>query len=196
MRRVEAGTVLQVEGETRRHVHLVVSGLIRMVVRAPDGRSITVRYCRAGSLIGVASLFAPRFTLPVSIEALTSVELLDLRPDAVVELAATDPTVSRALLIEVSERVQAFVEEIPLASFASVRQRVARHLLDLSVAQADGTLVAEVSQEELAAAVGTVREVAARAVRNLRDRQLLRTERGRITLIDPSGLVAASMSSG
>lgn len=189
---IEAGEVVHVEGESRRHVHLVVSGSIRMFARALDGRSLTVRYCRTGSLIGIASLFAPGFTLPVSIEALTTVELVDFRPATVINLAETDPSVTRALLTETSERVQHFVAEIPLATFATVSQRVARHLLDLAAAQRDGTLVAQISQEELAAAVGTVREVAARALRELRDGQLVRTERNKITLIDPDGLVAAS----
>lgn len=183
---------MQVAGESRRHVHLVVSGLIRMIVHAPDGRSIAVRYCRRGSLIGIASLFAPGFRLPVSVETLTSVELLDLRPDVVTELAAADQRVAQALLVEVSERVQRFVEEIPLASFTTVGQRVARHLLDLAAPDDDGVLVAQVSQEDLAAAVGTVREVAARALRRLRDSGVVRTERNRITIVDPDTLVTAS----
>ncbi len=77
-RNLQAGATVRVEGDTARHVHLVIAGLIRMVIRAPDGRSITVRYCRSGSLIGIASLFAPRFTLPVSIEAVTDVDLYDV----------------------------------------------------------------------------------------------------------------------
>lgn len=183
--------MVQVAGESRRHVHLVVSGLIRMVVHATDGRSVAVRYCRCGSLIGIASLFAPGFRLPVSIETLTPVELLDLKPDAVSAEAASSG-VARALLVEVSERVQQFVEEIPLASFTTVGQRVARHLLDLAVPNGNGLLVARVSQEDLAAAVGTVREVAARALRGLRDAGLVRTERSRITIVDPESLVIAS----
>lgn len=191
-RGVEPGAIVHVEGESRRHVHLVLAGVIRMFVSAVDGRSITVRYCRPGSLIGIASLFAPGWTLPVSIEALTPVELLDLHPDTVVDLSEREPSVTRALLTETSERVQAFVEEIPRASFATVPQRVARHLLDLAATERDGSLVARISQEELAAAVGTVREVAARALRGLRDAELVRTERNRIVLVDVPGLITAS----
>ena len=188
-RRIEAGAVVQDQGETGHHIHLVVSGLLRMVVRDPDGRSITVRYCRTGSLIGVASLFGPDFVLPVTIEALTPVELVDLRPGTVTELAGSDPRVATALLAEVSERVQRFVEEIPLASFATVSQRVARHLLDLAAATDGGPPVARITQEQLAEAVGTVREVAARTLRALRDQGLVRTERNRITIVDPARLL-------
>jgi CRP/FNR family cyclic AMP-dependent transcriptional regulator len=51
-----------------------------------------------------------------------------------------------------------------------VRQRVAAHLLDLASAQQhpSGRLVARVSQQELANAAGSVREVVARTLRDLR----------------------------
>jgi CRP-like cAMP-binding protein len=42
-------------------------------------------------------------------------------------------------------------------SFGSLRQRVARHLLDLAIAQLDGRLVAAVIQQSLAEAVGSAR---------------------------------------
>lgn len=195
-RRVPPGAVVHAEGETREHVHLVIVGVIRMFVGAEDGRSITVRYCRAGSLIGIASLFGPTFTLPVSIEALTAAEMLDLHPATVTDLARSDATVPRALLAETSERVQSFLEEIPWASFATVPQRVSRHLLDMAATDADGTLVATVSQEELASAAGTVREVAARAVRQLRDAGLVRTARNRITVVDAEALLTAATGGG
>lgn len=189
-RLVAPGALVQWDGETRPHLHLVVAGVIRMFVRAPDGRSMTVRYCRTGSLIGVASLFATEFRLPVSIEALSAGRVLDLRPALVTELAARDPMIAGVMLVETSERVQAFVEELHHTSFMTVPQRVARHVLDLAVADEAGMLAAKMSQEALAAATGTVREVAARALRELRDQGLVRTERGRIRVVDPDGLVS------
>lgn len=191
-RRVQPGDVVQFDGERRPHVHLVVSGLVRMALRAEDGRTMTVRYCRPGSLIGVASLFAPEFRLPVTIEGVTTSELIDFDPVTVRRLAESDAAVALALLEETGERVQTYVEEIARTSFATVTQRIARHLLDLSRHDGDGDLVVDVTQEELAAAVGTVREVAARALRGLRDREVVRTERNRVLIVDPTGLVDAT----
>ena len=189
-RSVPAGALVQADGQTEAHLHLVVTGVIRMFVRAPDGRSMTVRYCRSGSLIGVASLFAPGFRLPVAVEAVTDCRVLDIGPATTADLAAKDPHVAGAMLVETSERVQAFVEELHSTSFTTVPQRVARHVLDLAAPDRSGALVAEVSQEALAAAIGTVREVAARALRELRDQGLVRTERGRIRVLDADGIVS------
>jgi CRP/FNR family transcriptional regulator len=95
-------------------------------------------------------------------------------------------------LVELSERARNFVHEIPRSSFASVRQRVARQLLDLASTEpgidANGELAVRITQQNLADAVGTVREVVVRTLRQLRDDGVVRTERDRIVLVDPAGL--------
>lgn len=44
---VAAGHTLHRVGDDDRHVELVVTGLVRVQVSAPDGRPLTVRYCVA-----------------------------------------------------------------------------------------------------------------------------------------------------
>lgn len=98
---------------------------------------------------------------------------------------------ARALLGELSERVLSFIAEIRDSAFATVRQRVARHLLDLaSEGQTGPELVAAIGQQDLADAVGSVREVVVRALRELRQGHLIETGRDRIVILDPVGLVA------
>jgi len=194
--RVPAGSTLHREGDTSAHVEVVVSGLARVYVTAPEGRTMTVRYCRPGALIGVVSLFASPFSLPATIQAVTDTDLLILRASVVQRAAERDVRVARALLDEMSERVLSFIAEIPSA-FTTVRQRVARHLLDLaSEGQQGSELVAAIGQRELADAVGTVREVVVRALRDLREEGLLRTGRNGIVLLDPDRLAAEAYGSG
>jgi len=107
-------------------------GAVRGFVTTPDGRTMTVRYCRPGALIGAVSLFATRFTMPAATQALVDAELLRLSPAVVRRAVARDARVAQAFLSEVSDRVLSFVYEIPGSSFATVRQRVERHLLDLA----------------------------------------------------------------
>ena len=188
--RVPAGSTIHRERETAAHLEVVVSGLIRVYVTAPDGRTLTVRYCRPGSLIGVVSLFASPFSLPATIQAMTDTDLLAFRPSVVRRAADRDPRFARALLDELSERVLSFIAEIPGSAFATVRERVARHLLDLaSEGQSGSQLVVAIGQQDLADAVGSVREVVVRALRELRQAGLLETRRDRIVLLDPERLL-------
>jgi CRP/FNR family cyclic AMP-dependent transcriptional regulator len=95
--RVPAGSLLHRHGTTSPHFEIVVSGLVRAYVTAPDGRTMTVRYCRPGALIGVVSLFASPFSLPATIQAVTDADLLALRA-SVGRASERDVRVARALL--------------------------------------------------------------------------------------------------
>jgi CRP/FNR family transcriptional regulator len=196
--RITAGSVTHREGENDPHLELVVSGVVRVFVTAPDGRTMTVRYCRPGALIGVMSLFATEFAMPGATQALVDAELLIMSASVARRMGTRDVRVARAFLDELSERALNFVYEIPGSAFATVRQRMARHLLDLASARAGERapdhrsgqeLIVEVSQQELANAAGTVREVVVRILRELRQDGVVRTERDRIVLLEPARLI-------
>lgn len=196
--KIPAGSTTHRAGETAPPLELVIAGVVRAFISAPDGRTMTVRYCRPGGLLGVMSLFATGFTLPATVQALVDSELLRLSAAAAHRGAAHDVRVARAFLGEQSERAREYLCELPGSAFATVRQRVARHLLDLAsdtlrvrtasdASPAD--LVACVSQRELAEAVGTVREVVVRVLREFRQDGVVRTERDRIIILDPARLI-------
>ena len=189
-----AGTVAHQALEADEYLELVVTGVIRVFVTAPDGRTMTIRYCRSGELLGAMSLFSDEFTEPATKQALVDTELLRMSPSKVRALAHCDVRVASALLVELSERARGFVKEIRGTAFATVRQRVARQLLDLASVQPDRSdptreLAVRITQQDLADAVGTVREVVVRTLRQLRDTGAVRTERDRIVLLDPAQLI-------
>ena len=186
---IPARTTFRHQGEEDSpHLELVLAGLIRVQVSAADGRTMTVRYGRAGALLGVATLYA-EVVRPFSIAALSDSELLSLRPMTVRGWADRDYRVARALLTETSERVMSFVAEFSGHAFANVRQRIARHLLDLASDQRHpDELAASISQQELADAVGSVREVVVRVLRELREEGTVETGRDRIIIRDPERL--------
>jgi CRP/FNR family transcriptional regulator, cyclic AMP receptor protein len=189
--RIPARSMIHVEGEQAPHLELVISGLVRVRTSATDGRMLTVRYCRSGALLGVATLYAP-VQRPFDVQAASESELLSLRPDVVRARADQDPRVAGALLVETSQRVMTFVAEFSGHAFASVRQRVARHLMDLALdQQRTGELVASISQQELADAVGTVREVVVRILRELREAGAVQTGREGIMIRDADLLARA-----
>jgi len=189
--RIPAGSVTHREGETGYHLELVVDGLIRAFVTAPDGRTLTVRYCRQGALIGVVSMYATGFRMPAGIQAMVDARLLRLSPDVVRRAARDDALVAEALMRELADRAVTYIDEIAESAFATVRQRVARHLLDLAAQESRVTrgtqpvLAVPVSQRQLADSVGTVREVVVRVLRDLRESSVIRTHPDHIDILDP-----------
>ena len=67
---------------------------------------------------------------------------------------------------------------------------MALHVLDLASQQQEpnAPLVAAVTQQELAEAVGSVREVVARVLRDLRAAGLVETSPQGVRVLDPTGL--------
>lgn len=191
LRDVGAGHTTHREGDPP-FAELVVRGLIRGYVSAPNGRTMSIRYCRPGALMGIPTLFnqsAPR--AHGNTTALVDSRILQLHSPAVRELAERDIRVTGALLREASARVAEYIKEIEASSFATIRQRLARHLLDIAAEQQVGErLAARASQQELAGAIGTVREVVVRILRDMRREGLVHTSRGTVLLLDPARLDA------
>jgi CRP/FNR family transcriptional regulator len=190
-RKVPAGTTTHRQGDGP-FFQLVVDGLMRAYIAVPDGRTMTIRYCRRGALMGTGTLFndrGPRARGQVS--ALVDSDILVFDAEAVRAQADRDVEVARALLGEASARVADYINELEATALASVRQRLARHLLDLGADHQSGPhLVARASQQALADAVGSVREVVVRILHDLRDEGVVRTGRGNVQLLDPARLDA------
>ena len=78
--KVPAGSVAHRALDEEPYLELVITGVIRVFVTAPDGRTMTIRYCRSGELLGAMSLFSDEFTEPATKQALVDTELLMMSP--------------------------------------------------------------------------------------------------------------------
>jgi len=164
---------------------VIIRGLLRVYMHTSDGRQVTVRYVRAGALLGAPALVGG--PAPVGVQALTDSVVYFMDVPRVKHLARLDAAVAWVLAEESVHRLYDVLEELAGNTFATVRQRVARHLLDLAAARpaAGGRLSALVNQQDLANSVGSVREVVARVLRELRDASLVRTSPGQVEILDP-----------
>jgi CRP/FNR family transcriptional regulator, cyclic AMP receptor protein len=183
---IPAGSVLYRDEDAAR-TGLVITGLVRVYLTSADGRQVTVRYARPGATLGVP--MAVGGPVAVSAQAVTDSTLLLLRGAMVRSLAMADPRVAWPLAEEVTRLLYAVLDAFGGNVFGSVRQRVARHLLDLAAERQHGPeLVAPVSQQALADAVGTAREVVARTLRDLREAGLVESTKRGVLLLDPDRL--------
>lgn len=180
------GDHLYREGDGR-FTFLVLHGLVRMYMQSPAGQEITVRYVHSGELTGLSSVFSD--AQPLNFQALTATRALHLLPEVIDAAARADAQIAYAFASQSSRSLVEFQREIGRQAFLSVRQRVARHLLGLAAPAENGPTV-RVTQQELADAVGTVREVVARTLRGLREAGLISTSARGIVLLDPEALQA------
>jgi CRP/FNR family cyclic AMP-dependent transcriptional regulator len=169
---------------------LVVRGLIRVYLSSPGGRQVTVRYARPGDVLGIAVLVGGPASVGVQTVEPSSVFRISAR--ILTAAARHDPRVSWAIAKELNRRLYAVLEQTAVNAFGSVRRRVAAHLLDLASdrQRPHGRLVAHVSQQELADATGSVREVVARVLRDLGAAGIVATATDSVVILDPARLYA------
>lgn len=181
---LRAGATVYNEAELERF-GVVARGLLRVYMHTSDGRQVTVRYVRRGDLLGAPALVGG--PPPVFVQALTKSAIYFMDVTRLRRLAREDPAVAWVFAEESVQRLYDVLEELAGGVFATVRQRVVRHLLDLAASASadDGRLVALVNQQDLANSVGSVREVVARVLHDLRAASLVRTSPGRVEILDP-----------
>ena len=178
------GDVIISEGEQCRAVYFVASGVVRLRKLSVEGREFTLGYVGAGSCFDLVAAFdeKPHFA---SAEALTDVSLLVLPCRDFHRIALKFPAfleASARFLASEVRRLSLVAEELALHT---VRTRLARFLLDLT----DGKQPSRRwTQEEIAAHIGTVREMVGRTLRDFATAGLIRRERGRLVVLDRAGL--------
>lgn len=182
-----AGGTIYRQGDYPR-TFLVLRGLLRVYMTSAEGRQVTVRYARDADVLGIAVLIGGPADVGVQTLAESSLFRIDSR--ILTAAARRDATVAWALAEELNRRLYETLQQTAINAFGTVRQRVAGHLLDIAAARQlpGGQLVAAASQQELADAVGSVREVVARVLRDFRLSGLVDTATDSIRVLDPARL--------
>lgn len=171
---------------------LVVAGRLRYFLAAPDGRQLTVAYNTPGDLIG--TVVRDTKTLSARFEVMQPTTLVHLDENHVMTLLAARPALALAMLDESSSCLRRAYDLLAGRAFTNVRVRVARDLWER--ARTDGCVKVgqhlDVTHQSLADATGTVREVVARTIRDLRHEGVLATDPAGVTILDPDALAGAA----
>jgi CRP-like cAMP-binding protein len=180
-------TILYPETDQVRTAHLVLilDGLVRVYRTSRSGREVTLRYARRGDILGLPSVVAE--VSPAAAQAVIPTRVVAMSAQALRSFAQRDSQLAWAMAEEMAGSLFNIQERLAHNVFAPVRSRVARYLLDVAT-QAEGDYVAAASYEDIAAAIGTVREVVARILAALRDAGLTRRTDAGILLVDTDGL--------
>ena len=175
--------------ETER-LGVVVSGLLRTFRRSADGRQVTLRYASRARVIGLPAVLGAG--AEIEGEALLLSQVVIVGASEFRALARRDAAVAWAVAVQMGQLLQETNELLAAHVFMPVRSRVARHLLDWATLE-DERLVVRASQQNLADAIGSVREVISRALRQLETEGYVARERRGLTVRDPEGLYAVSV---
>lgn len=187
-----AGTRVFHEGDDSDACYIVKDGSFRVTREHSDGRAITLATLGPGEIFGeLAMLDGDQRS--ASAEALTDGDLLALPANDVRALLARHPEISLKLVAGLVRRLRAANVRLSRQSFQTVPSRVAGILAQLSrESQADGDaeeeVTIEMNQTDLAQLAGTSRESVSRFLAELERAGVVRSGRGRVTVLAPAKL--------
>lgn len=185
-RHYRAGQYLTFEGQPAEALFVVLSGRVRLARTSNDGREQVLAVVGSGEVFNMEPLLDGGLT-PATARAMSAVVCLLLPDDALVPLIRQFPDLALVLMRQLAEQLREQAALIEDLGFRSVRARLARLLLSEA---ASGT--AMLTQAELAARAGTVREIVGRTLRQMADEGLVALKRGQVIVLDAAQLQHAA----
>jgi CRP-like cAMP-binding protein len=188
------GEILFSEGEACKGLYIVVSGRVRIFKTSPNGREQVLAIEGPGASVAELPVFDGG-TYPASGSALERTEALFVSRADLRAICLEKPEVSLKLLQVVGARLRRLVGIIEELSFTTVRHRLVSWLLRQAKAEGKpgerGVVFSlNASHQELAAQIGTVRELVSRNLARLQAQSFIEMNGREITILDQEGLEA------
>jgi CRP-like cAMP-binding protein len=175
-----AGAFIQFEGDPAEAMYTIAQGHVKIARAAASGREQVLYVLGPGSHFNTVPIF-DEGACPANAQALTDVLLLALPRDAMRRAV-------EALLKEFTGRLRHLVNLVDEVALHTVQGRLAGLLLAQAAAAERGAAAPPLTQAEMAAQLGTVREMVGRTLKTFEALGLIRLERGQITILDRAGL--------
>jgi len=190
-RDVASGSLIYATGDLSTGQFAVLSGEVRLVANTNDGKHILYRVLKPGSWFGHLSVLdqQPRFQDAV---ATAPTRLLHLSTSTFNAIIEQEPRYvlqfSQLLCQDIREAMSMLAEmkAMPLPN------RVAQVLLQTSDVPSPSSANCRMTQEALAAMIGTSRQTVNRVLRRFEEKKMIRIEYGRVIVCNPSMLSVAA----
>jgi CRP/FNR family transcriptional regulator len=185
------GETLFEEGKPCRGLLIVADGLVEIRQISLRGREQVFHTEGPSATLGEAPLFGGGSYIASAVALAPTRVLFLARPD-VLALCHRRPAVALAMLRTMARRVRHFAGIVSDLAFHPVTERVA-HYLDTAVGgpvRPGARVDIPLTHAQLAARLGTVRELVARAFSRLESHGIIARDRSHVIIRDPARLVA------
>ncbi len=185
-RHYPAGAIIFLEEEPDAGLHLVAEGLCKVYRLSEGGREQVLATLRPGDSCNEVPVVdgGPN---PANFAALEDSVIWIISADSLNRLRRRYPVLNDIIIKNLAMRCRQLVQRVYNLSFLSVTGRLAAFLLQQS-GQHSQLSRRRWTQDEIAAHLGTVREMVGRAFRELQEAELIGLDRHRIEILDREGL--------
>jgi len=176
--------IIFLEGEPCAGLFCVQSGHVKIYKSSPEGREQILHICRPCESFNDVAVFdgGPN---PASAQAMDATTVCLIERSALLNLFDRHPKLAQAVVAVLAARARMLVNMVEDLSLRSVTGRLAKLLLDQAT---QGGKAIPLTHQQMAARLGTVREMVSRALRELEVEGLVRREGRQIVIVDRAAL--------
>jgi CRP-like cAMP-binding protein len=187
IRNFKAGQLIFSEGEACPGLWIIETGKVRIYKSSPSGREQVLAIEGPGSSVAELPVFDGG-TYPASAASVNEAKLLFISKEDFQSLCLKHPEVALKVLRIVGRRLRGLVGIIEELSFTTVRHRLISMLVRMATeghrTNEGVEITLPANQQELAAQMGTVRELISRNLSRLQAENLIRVEGRKIVVTD------------
>jgi CRP/FNR family transcriptional regulator len=187
LRSYERGEVLFWEGDPCAGLHIIQAGSVKLFKTSPQGRELIIKIFEEGATFNEVPVF-DHGQNPVNAAALEATHLWVVEAEVIHNAMRRHPEMCQAVINNLTQNLRMLVKKVEELSFYQVTHRLARLITLLPEEQLAGPAGQRVTQDQLAARLGTVREVVARSLRELERSGAIRIRRRQIEVMDRTTL--------
>jgi CRP-like cAMP-binding protein len=181
LREYERGEALFWEGDVCDGLYMVMLGSAKIYRLSPQGRQYIVRVLQEGDTFAEVPAFDGGAN-PANVEALEPCKLWVIDSEILRALILSHPQFAQKVLVNFGTMLRQMVRQVSEMAFYQVTHRLARLISELPPDEM-GT-ASLMTQEQMAARLGTVREVVARSLKELERSGAIQVENRRIRILD------------
>lgn len=179
---VPAGSVI-FDSTSCKGVLLVLSGIIRVYILSESGREITLYRLFENDLCTLSvSCIMGKMPMQAMIKADTDCSIATLSNDIFSGLHQKYPGIQQLLFETMNTRLADVMWVVEQVAFRGMDQRIGEFLLSRP------STIIYLTHEEIAAELGTAREVVSRMLKYFEKNGYVELSRGKMKIIDPDGL--------
>lgn len=184
LKKVEVGSYLVQAGDIWPCLFLLTGGRIKLIKESSEGRSLVIAELGPGELFWGLAFFKEGLENPVHLQALESSTLYLWRREDLLPLLLENGRLTWELTQILINRMVLASEVIDGLAFQSVAGRLARLLIEFPGQDGGGPIARSLTLDEMAARVGSTREMICRMMQKFGDEGIIHITRTEFEIID------------
>jgi CRP/FNR family cyclic AMP-dependent transcriptional regulator len=187
LRRFERDEVIYHRGDPARDLHVVVEGSVKLVREDVEGREVLLWVLERGGVLGQQAIFGR--SRPTTAIATTDAVTIQLLGETCARMLERNPRILYRAFEMFEARVEKLTQALEDVMLLDVPSRIAKYLLDSGTnsGQPDPHALT-LTQDELAAAVGSTRVTVNKVLADFEHRGLIRVARRHVDVLDAARL--------